>query len=121
VLTRDDILKTDDLKREIIAVPEWGGEVCVRVMTGSERDQWEWAALAAKDNATKKGVAFSIENMRATLSAICICDETGKRIFTNADILELGKKSAAALDRVFQAAQRVNGLTAAAVEELEKN
>jgi hypothetical protein len=40
-LTRDSILNAKDLKKELVKVPEWGGEVYVRCMTGSERDAFE--------------------------------------------------------------------------------
>ena len=36
LLSKEQILKSDDLKSEIVAVPEWGGDVKVRVMTGTE-------------------------------------------------------------------------------------
>jgi hypothetical protein len=48
-------------------------------------------------------------------------DESGKRLFPDADVRELGKKSASALQRVFEVAQRLSGLSNADVEELTKN
>ena len=41
MLTKDQILKSDDLPSEEVSVPEWGGSVMVRSMTGYERDQFE--------------------------------------------------------------------------------
>ncbi len=38
MLTREQILQSDDLPRETVQVPEWGGEVQVRTMTGTDRD-----------------------------------------------------------------------------------
>ena len=48
-------------------------------------------------------------------------DEAGERLFSNDDVVALGKKNASALDKVFAIAQKLNGLSAADVEELEKN
>jgi hypothetical protein len=39
---RSQILAADDLPREAVAVPEWGGvTVWVRTLTGTERDRFE--------------------------------------------------------------------------------
>ena len=114
VLSKEQILKSDDLKTELIEVPEWGGKIYVRTMTGKERDAFE--SLFLKSN--KDG---SIDNVRATLAAMTICDEKGERLFKDAEIKELGKKNAAALNRIFAASQKLNKLTEEDVKELTKN
>ena len=45
MLTREQILGSDDLKRQTVAVPEWGGDVFVRMLTGGERDAFEVSAV----------------------------------------------------------------------------
>lgn len=50
-----------------------------------------------------------------------IVGEDGERLFTEADIIELGKKSAVALDAVYTAAVRLNVLSAAGMEAIAKN
>jgi len=40
-LNKEQILRADDLKTEEVDVPEWGGSVRVRVLTGTERDAFE--------------------------------------------------------------------------------
>ena len=40
-LTRNEILAVDDLQTQKVDVPEWGGSVYVRGLTGSERDALE--------------------------------------------------------------------------------
>jgi len=114
MLTRDQILAADDLPRELVKVPEWGGEVYVRTMTGIERDRWEIQVVASN----KKS---SPENIRAMMAALTVCDENNNLLFTQDDVEALGKKSAAALDRVLQAAMSLNQISQSAVEELEKN
>lgn len=113
LLTKIAILSADDLHKELVEVPEWGGEVYIRTMTGTERDAFEVALLA--DGQT--GAA----NVRAKLLARCLCDADGGRLFDDRDIAALGKKSASALDRCFSVAQRLNGFTKGDVEELAGN
>jgi len=120
LLTRDAILTADDLKREEVDVPEWGGSVLVREMTGTERDQYERRMVQAKGN--KPGINLDgLVNMRAWVAVRCIIGEDGKQLFSEKDVAALGRKSAAALDRVYDVATRLSGLSAEDVEDLEKN
>ena len=41
LLTRDLILKADDIQTREVEVPEWGGTVLIRALTGTERDAYE--------------------------------------------------------------------------------
>ena len=116
-LTRDAILQADDLPAEDVEVPEWGGTVRVRGLTGAERDAFEASIVEQRGKTTH----FKMENLRARLVALSVVGEDGKRIFSDSDVKALGRKSAVALQRVFKAAQRLSGLTAEDVEELAKN
>ena len=117
LLTRDEILKAQDLQTQVVAVPEWGGSVKVQGMTGTDRDAFE------ADIVQKKGKDFSVNmrNIRAKLVAVSLVNGDGNRIFTDKDIVALGKKSAAALDRIFSVAQELSGISTEDVEELAKN
>ena len=108
MLTREQILQCDDLPKETVKVPEWGGEVQVRTMTGTDRDAFE-ASLIGKEG--------RLENVRARLVSLAVCDESGNRLFGDEDVAALGAKSAKALDRVFAVAQRLNGIGAEQVEQ----
>lgn len=114
-LSKADILKAEDFEIEKVAVPEWGGDVCVRSMTARERDRLE-AELLKWRQAGNTDI-----NFRARLCVKTVCDENGKLLFTEKDADELGKKSAKALDRILPVAQKLNGLTDQDVEQLEKN
>ena len=115
-LTREQILGADDLKTESVKVPEWGGQVVVRELTGTERDTWESSVV--KTNGTR--VTIDSQNMRAKLAALCIVDDDGKRLFTEKDVVKLGKKSAAALDRVTDVARRLSRIGEDELEKLGK-
>ena len=116
-LTRDDILNCDDGEIVKVSVPEWGGHVYVRSMTGTARDAWEASQIGGTDAKPK----VRLDNARANLAARTLCDESGDLLFAVMDIAALGNKSAAALDRVYAAAQRLSRITAADVEELVGN
>ena len=117
LLSKDQILAAEDLVTEDVEVPEWGGTVRVRMMTGAERDSFEDSLTQTKG----KNVKTNLANLRARLVARTVVDEAGKRMFTDAEAGVLGQKSAAALDRVFEAARKLNGMTEADVEELTED
>ena len=117
ILTRDEILKAQDIDYEVVEVPEWGGEVRVRAMTAAERDAFEASILRQ----TKSGVQVEMVNLRARLCAMTIVDEDGKRIFSDSDVAELGKKSAAALQKVFDVAMRLSKFGNEDIQNLAEN
>ena len=116
-LTRDAILQADDLLWEDVEVPEWGGTVRVRGLTGAERDAFEAEMVERKG----KKLRMDMQNFRARLVVRSVVDEDGKRLFTDRDAASLGDKSAAALQRVFDVAQRLSGLSEQDVAELVGN
>ncbi len=119
LLSRKAILEHDDRVRELVDVPEWEGSVYVRSMTGTERDQYE--ASMFRFGRTARGLeAKEVElgNLRAHLASLTMVDEDWMNLFTPADVLILGQKSAAALERVSKVAQRLSGLTETDVKEL---
>ena len=115
ILTRDQILEADDMTTQTVAVPEWGGDVLVGTLTGRQRDKFETEFTTASKG--QRGM----ENIRAKLCALSLRGDDGETIFTLKDVGELGKKSAAALDRVFTAALSLNGFTQSDVDELAGN
>ena len=115
-LTKDQILQADDLKFSEVDVPEWGGKVRIKTMTGEERDAFEDKIVVRDKDGNRKGM--DIKNFRAKLLVRTIVDEEGKRVFDEQDIHALGMKSSAALDRVAEEVQEINRLRAQDVEEL---
>ena len=117
LLTKEQILAAEDLPTEDVDVPEWGGAVRVRGLTGAERDALEVEMVSRSG----RNVSVNIQNFRAKLVARTVIDEKGVLLFSTVDIGHLGEKSAAALQRVFDVSQRLSGLSSADVEELAKN
>lgn len=106
---------------EKVECPEWAdigfGVIYVRSMTGASRDNHEigiyQASLIEKDE--------RIYNMRAMMVVATACDKDGNLLFTPNDAGWLGKKSAAVLDRLFEAAKKLSGTSKKDVEEMEKS
>ncbi len=107
LLTRDAILSASDLSFEDVEVPEWGGTVRVKMMTGTERDAFEAGTVVRRG----KRAELNLVNVRARLVALTAVDEDGNLLFSQADVEALARKSAAGLNRVFEAARKLNGLT----------
>lgn len=118
ILSRADIIAAKDLATEEVEVPEWGGVVIVRALSGTERDAYEAGIFASGSTAPGKSPEYNLQNIRAKLASKTMVDEDGKRLFSDADVVILGLKSAAALDRVFSVAQRLSRLTNQDVAEL---
>lgn len=115
LLSREQILGAEDRKTEDVAVPEWGGTVRVRGLSGIERDAYELSMVQLGADGSRQ---TRLDNLRGRLVAMACIDDEGNRIFTDADAHALGEKSAAALERVFDVARRLSGLTEDDVEEL---
>jgi hypothetical protein len=120
-LNRDQILKADDLPTELVSVSEWGGDVLVRGLNGTERDEFEASTITMRGPMGKQQAVPDTANIRAKLVARCIIEDDGTPMFTQNDVHELGKKSSAALDRVFEVASRLSGISKDDLEELGKD
>jgi hypothetical protein len=113
--TKEDILGTKP-PREAVS---WNDkQVWIAAMSGTDRDAFEAEnlGLAALDENTGH-----LSNIRARLLVKCLVDESGERLFVDQDAVELGKVWCAPLDKAFAVAKRINSLSQADMEELEKN
>lgn len=113
ILTKDQILQADDKRTERVEVPEWGGTVIVRTLTGTERDLFEESIL--------RDGRQDFKGIRAKLVALSVVDEHGNRLFAFDEAELLGEKAAPAIDRLFGIAQRLSGFTEKDMEGLTEN
>jgi hypothetical protein len=98
VLDAKAILAANDAKLELVNVPEWNGDVYVRVLGGTDRDIFEESLQKEKD-----------KPIRSRFLVLTLCDEAGKRLFNaDADIAALGDKNSVVLNRLFDAAWALN-------------
>jgi len=113
MLSRDEILAASDLQSEVVAVPEWGGEVRVRVLTGAERIQ-----LIGQITAT--GASAITVDYQALLLQLCLVDDAGAQLFKPEDIPKLSGKNSLVMAKLFGIAQRLNRLQPGAVDDAVK-
>jgi hypothetical protein len=121
LLSKEDILNSDDMRYCYLAVPEWKGNVKLRTLTAQEKDDFELACLEEKKVGKKTTHAVNLRNIRAKLVAMCVCDEKGCRVFDDNDIMALGLKNGKAVDRVYERARDLNGMSEDEIESLAKN
>ena len=119
LLTRDALVtaaESGGVPTERIAVPELvqDGYVIVRGMTGWERDAWERSLIKGRG----KRRDIDTENVRARLAVRCLVDEAGARIFRDDEAGILGKLRVDVLQRIFEVAQKLSGVSDEDIDEL---
>lgn len=117
LLNADSILGADDLPTQDVEVPEWGGTVRVRGLTGAERDKLESSLVETKGNS----VTQNMDHYRAKIVVLAAIDDKGYPLFEQKHIKKLSAKSAKALDRVAEAASKLSGMSQEDVKELTES
>ena len=102
-LSRNQILQVSDLPRESVAVPEWGGDVFLRVLTGAEM-------LSLSD--------LPKDQFGGALLTLALCDDGGSPLFNRDEVSVLMAKNHAVLGRLVSEAIRINRMQP---ETAEKN
>lgn len=116
-LSAKSILEANDEVKARVEVPEWNGHVWVRSLTGAERDSFENSIIEGRG----RNRTVNLLNFRAKMVAAAAITSKGDQLFTDpAHVLALGKKSARALQRVFDVAQELSGLTEQDVDDMTK-
>lgn len=122
-LTRDAIVKAQDILTETVPVPEWGGDVVVRGLTGDELDEFQGSVRQFRRSLDGKGMEPVLiqKGMHAKLLVKTLVDDNGERLFMDNEAGELGAKSGKVLERLYEVAQRLSGLSEEEEEEMEGN
>lgn len=117
MLTKTQILEAKDLRTQVVNVPEWGGDVLVRLLTAAEREEITsiWIQHANADDSTKSTLTRDAMLLR------CTVDESGNPLFDDSDLPALKKKCSVAIGRVIDAALTMNAMAADSVEDAAKN
>lgn len=116
LLTKETIFAADDILTEEVYVPEWKGTVIVCGLTGTAKDLYDQSIVEVRGG---KRIA-KLENLRAKLLVRALVTPERQPMFTESDILKLGAKSSAVLERLCLVAQRLSGMRAEDLEELKK-
>lgn len=107
-IKRADIVLPTLPEKQVVSVPEMGGDVIVRPLLLSDR-----LALAAERD---KGVAKSFTHFAALLS-VAVVDEDGEPLLTRDEWEAWGARNYAAALRVWDVAWDLSGLDATAAEK----
>lgn len=95
-------------------VPEIGGTVYIRGLTGKQRDVWEqWCVVG-------EGKNRHLKNVRGKLLARTLCDEHGTRLLTDPDAEWLGDLPGDIISPLYDLAARLSGISEAVKQDLEK-
>lgn len=109
-LTREQIDAATDAKIIKVAVPELGGDVCIRLMSVGDRDSYELKLL--------EGDGKAIPDFRSELLARTLCDEKGALLYPGEEgVAALKRRSSDVMHRLWQSALKHNALTE---EEIKK-
>lgn len=109
-ISKSRIVSANDTKLTTVNVPEWGGEVCLKTLTGAERDAFEESYSGEK-----------MKNFRCRFLVLTLCDENGERMFADNEADVVGKKSSLVINRLFEKAWQLNAFSEAAVDALGKD
>ena len=116
ILSAADITAVQDLKRETLPAPEWGGELLLQEITGRQREQLlTWLRQLPGDDPS----AFT-HGYRERVLAMSLINEDGSPLFADleAGIEILGAKSNDLLRRASETAMALSGLIPSAVGEV---
>lgn len=115
-LSKDQIFGNSTLPTEEVAA--FGGKVLVQGLTVNERDNFEASCLMTGPDGKQ---TVNVVGMRAKLVAKCCIKPDGTRLFEDKDALKIGSLPARQVERVFEVAQRLSGISDNDLKALEKN
>ena len=102
-LTRDEILGFQDIKTKEIHVPDWDADIFIRKLTRGQQDEYAKRRFgkasfkqAGKASQQVEG-SVDIFGHDAWIVAQGACDEEGKRLLKDSDVVALNDKSGEAI------------------------
>ena len=108
-LSREAILAAGSRPVVTVEVPEWGGAVCLRPLSGAEV-----SAIYADETKDRHQVT-------ETMVAVSICDAEGNRLFKPVDAPALFDKAYAGLKPLISKVMEINRLSAEAADAARKD
>lgn len=121
-LDRKGLLKKVQFPMEKVEF-ENGDFVYVREMSGREKDRYEMGLFKwVEDGEGGRRLERDTEDLRGKLAVSTLCDETGELLLAFEDYPKISKNMPASmLDKIVDAANRLNGLGEAAKKVILKN
>lgn len=108
-LDRDAILAVAKPRIEKVSLPEWGGEVFVREMTALDRDRFD------------SQLAESMDMRRAMAFVLCVCDESGKPLFSDKDLQAVLAMPSGPVNRCCDVVWRLSSMFGRGADDVAKN
>lgn len=115
-LSRDEILKRDEMPTREVPVPEWGDGETVRVRCLNAAGRLEFGVASQKVISGEPG-----PNPTALLVALSAIDDHGARLFHLQDVDALAELRGDVIDRIATAVMELSGLGDDKVAEAEGN
>lgn len=103
------------IPRRTVTVEDWGGDVVVRGMTGTERDEFDLKMGDLKKTGAKA------RSIRAAALVRLLIGEDGKPLFTDADVGWMSSGSSRPLSHLWDVAAELSGITERATKDAEGN
>lgn len=120
MLDKKALLTKEELTIQKVTLGK-GDFVYVRQMTGRERDRFE-QSLIKENKSVEGGIEKALDDFRAKLAVVTVCDEAGALILSVSDAGTLSQMmSAARLEKIVNVAQELNKISEEDKENLVKN
>lgn len=114
-LTAEAIFSADDMDVAPVDVPEWGGLIYVRRLSGRERDEFEQLMSDRKQGRS----SLKVQGVIAKVVVLAACTSDGSKLFNGKDAEgKLNEKACAPLMRIFDAALAVSGMKEDDIENI---
>lgn len=110
MLSKAAILASEDRNIIEVEVPEWGGKVGIKVLSGAERSHFETIFDEKK-----------VDMFKVKFVACSLCDERGARLFTDEEVSSLAEKSGRVINRLFDKCWEHSLVSSASVDEAGKD
>lgn len=111
LLSKGQIFASEDIQSKIINVPQWNGDVKIKVMSIEEQIEFE---KLNKEKKHESDVIFA-------MLYLCCVDEDGNKLFDKKDLPEMQKKSSAVILKLFKECLDLNSLNENDLEKQAKN
>ena len=120
ILSKQQILLADDRPTEDVDVPEWGGSVRLRVLSGAQREAVEIKMHQCRSENTNTSTA-AWKGLKNYILSCAMVDESGAQMFAEKEVASLGEKNGSVIERLYEFVLRQNAFTKDETDELRKN
>lgn len=114
-VTKEQILSFSDIKTKEIEVPVWDVKMHIRQLTRGQQDEYmkrQLGGLAVKQRGKAQEIEQNIQiyGHDAWIFVQGVCDEEGKRLFSDGDIPKINEKNGEAVGFVSSAIIEFSGM-----------